>query len=74
MAKHLFDRETDVPGDLAEQDGRDVSPLVEGHGCGAAVGMPELFVRPSLASLREAEVAKDGDNLSGLENRRSGHS
>jgi len=45
----LVHRQADVPGDLAQQDRRDVAPGVEGNCRRAAVGMTELLVRTALA-------------------------
>lgn len=42
--KEVLDRYTDVSGDLAEQDGRDVSAGVHRNGGHTAIGMAELLV------------------------------
>jgi len=73
MAEQLFRCETDVPGDLPEQDGREVAALVERNGGRPAVGVPELLVRAALSGLLEPESAKDGHDLARLEDRKPGH-
>jgi len=52
----LADREADVSCDLAEQDGRNVSAVMKGHGRTPARIVSILLVRPTLPDLRGCEV------------------
>ena len=50
-AEEFFYGEADVPGDLAEQRGRDVAARVERDSCASSVGVSVLPMRSSLADL-----------------------
>ena len=52
----LADRETDVFGNLAQQNGRHVPTLVKRHGRATARAVSILFVRTTLSDFREAEL------------------
>ena len=71
--KQCFDGQADVAGNLAQQDRRDVAPLVEGNRRATSIRVAELLVRPSLPDFDEAESAKRRDDLAGLQDRMLGH-
>jgi hypothetical protein len=73
MLEKLIKCETDVFGDLAEQDGRDVPALMEWNRCAASRGIAELLVRPALADFGETEFDENGDDFIGLEDRNIAH-
>lgn len=66
-------RKADVSGDPAQQNGRDVSPSMEGNGGCPAVFVPELLVGTLLAHLFETELLQDRGNLPWLQNRDVSH-
>ena len=55
--------ETDVSGDSAQQNGRDVAPNMERNGGCPAVRVPELLMGALLAHLLETEVLQNAGNL-----------
>jgi len=69
----LTDREADVSCDLAEQDGRNVSALVKGHGCTPARIVSILLMRATLPDLTEPELEQNCHNFRRLENRDIAH-
>ncbi len=72
-AKQLVNRNTDVPCDLSEQRRCDIAPFMKGNGCRPAVGVAELFMRPSLAYLCESKRLEPPDDLLRGENRNVTH-
>lgn len=67
------DRETDVSCDLSEQDGRNVSALMKGHGCTPAAIVSILLVRATLPDLAEPQLEKDCHDFRRLKNRDIAH-
>ena len=73
MLEEFAYREADVTDDAAEQNGRDVTPNMEGNSGCPAVCMPELLMGTLLAHLLETEVLQNGGNLPWLQNRNVSH-
>ena len=55
--------QTDAASNLSQEQWRDISTSVEGHGSRTPVGMPELSVGAALANLDKAKPFKPGDDL-----------
>ena len=64
---------TDVTGDAAQENGRDVTPGMKGNSGCSSVCMPKLLVGTLLAHLLETEVLQNGGNLPWLQNRKVPH-
>ena len=62
-----------IPGDAAEQHGRDVAGAVDRHGGAAPVRVDKPLVGAALALFVETERGQDGDDLARTENRYGGH-
>jgi hypothetical protein len=73
MFEKLIKCETDVFGNLTEQDGGDISALMKRNRCATACCITELLVRSALAYLGETEFDKNGDNFIGFEDRNIAH-
>lgn len=73
MLEKLIECETDVFGNLTEQDGGDISALMKWNRCAAACCITELLVRSALADFGEAEFDKNGDNFIWFEDRNIAH-
>jgi hypothetical protein len=73
MLEQLIKCETDVFGDLTEQDWRDVSTLMEWHRCAPSGRIAELFVRTALANFGEPESEKNGYNFIGFKDGNIAH-
>lgn len=73
MLQKLVDHQANVFGDLPQQDWRDISSWMDGHGRAPAVLMPELLVRPTLTNLDETKRFEDRNDLTGLQDRNSSH-
>ena len=43
-SQQFFRGEVNIVGDLAQERRRNVTALVDGHGCHTSIGMPELLV------------------------------
>ena len=54
IAQELFDRQSDVVGDLAQQCGRDVPSTVKRHRRTTTVGMTHLLLRAALPNFNES--------------------
>lgn len=63
VPKKFIKCQPDVFRDLAQQDGRDIAPLVKGYGRAFTRQIPELLMRTSLANFRETERNENCDNL-----------
>jgi hypothetical protein len=73
MFEKLIKCETNVFGDLAGQDGRDVPALMEWNLCAASRVIAELLVLPALADFGEAEFDENGDDFIGFEDGNIAH-
>ena len=62
----ILNRHANILGDLAEQDGRNITAEMERNGSSTPIGMPELFVRTALTYFSKTEPEKNSDNLSRL--------
>jgi hypothetical protein len=69
MFEHLRHGETDIFGDLAQKNWRNVAARVKRAGCGAARAVSKLFVRATLSHFRETQPARNRYDFGGLENR-----
>lgn len=54
--KEILNGKADVLGDLAQEEGRDVSPGVERHGGITTIEMAKLLVRAALTHFFETEL------------------
>ena len=52
--QELLHGKANILSDLAQQDSREVSPLVSGHRCPSPIWMAKLLVRSALARLSKA--------------------
>jgi hypothetical protein len=50
VTQKLFDVHPDIMGDLAQENWRDITPLVKRNRCSAAVQVPELLMTALVAS------------------------
>lgn len=66
-AEELVSCQADIRGDLAKQNGREISSLVDRHRGHAAIWMSELLVRTPLADFFEAVLLEQANDLSRLE-------
>lgn len=73
MFEKLFNTQPDVLGDLAQQRGRDVAPLMKRYRRASPGLITELFVRSTLANFHKAQSLQNGYNLRRLENRNVSH-
>jgi hypothetical protein len=73
MLEHLGHRETDIFGDLAEENRRNVAAGVKRNRCTATGAITKLFVRPTLPHFGEAQFAQDRYDFGRLENRDVAH-
>jgi hypothetical protein len=73
VLEEFANREADVTGDAAQQNGGDVTASVEGDGGGPAVCVPELLVGTLLAHLFKTELLQNPGDLSWLQNRNLSH-
>ena len=73
ILKKLRHRHADIPRDLPEQDGRDVTALMEGNGGLATVVVSKLLVRAALPDLSEPVLLEQRDHLSRFEDRELPH-
>src|SRR5260221_6554180 len=71
--KKVIERRPDILDDLAKNHGRDVSRRMVWNGRAAAVSMPILHVRTTLAGQNETKRIEDAANLPWLENGRPRH-
>ena len=71
--EQFFDTQTDILGDLAQQDRGNIPTGVERHGSAATIGMTELLVGTALSGFDEAERLQEGNDLAWLENRDARH-
>jgi hypothetical protein len=69
MLEHLGHRETNIFGDLAEKNGRNVTAEVKRHSCTATRVITKLLVRTTLPHFAEAQFAQDRYDFGRLENR-----
>jgi hypothetical protein len=60
MRQEFLYRQTDVFGDLAEQNRGDIADAMKGDGCAAAIRMAVLSVGPALTHLLKPERFKNG--------------
>ncbi len=67
MLEKLIKCETDVFGNLTEQDWRNVSALMERNRCAAASSVTKLFVCPALTNFGEAKLDENSDDFVGFE-------
>ena len=67
MLEKIFDGQTDVAGDLTEEDGRDVSPRMAGNGGSPSVRVVELLMAPLLTRLHKTETFEDGHDFEWLQ-------
>ena len=67
MLEKLIKYETDVFGNLTEQDWRNVSALMERNRCAAASSATKLFVWPALTNFGEAKLDENSDDFVGFE-------
>ncbi len=56
MLEKFFDGQTDVSGDLAKENGGDVSPRMAGDGGSPSIRVSELLMTPLLTYLREPKT------------------
>jgi len=73
MLEHLGHGETDVFGDLAQKNWRNVAPGVERDRRVAARAVSKLFVRTTLPHFGKAQPAQNRYDFGGLENRNIAH-
>ena len=71
--KKLVEGQPDILGDLAQQDRRNVTPLMEWNGGAPAVGMTKLFVRTALTNLDKPKRNQNGNDLRRLQDRDVSH-
>jgi hypothetical protein len=72
--QQLVDSETNVPRDLAEKRGRDISRAVEWHRRATAIRMTELLVRTALPDLGEPVREQQCHDFARLQNWDAAHS
>ena len=65
----VFDRQTDVFGDLTKQCRRNIASLMKWYGRPATVSMTKLSVRTPLSDFREPQLREKRHDLARLENR-----
>ena len=73
MPQELLHCDSDIFGDLTQQDGRKIASGVEWNGCTPTIDMPKLFVGAALTNLLEPQSLQNRDDLARLENWYSGH-
>jgi len=66
--EQVIDGESDVFGDLPEQDGRNIPALMKRHGGASSSTITKLLVGTTLPDLRETKLEENGDDLRRLEN------
>jgi hypothetical protein len=59
-------RDSDVLGDLTEQDRGNIATLMKWNRRTATSGIAKLLVRSALADFDETELHENGNNLTGL--------
>src|SRR5450759_4375468 len=74
VLEQIIDGQTDVLGDLAQKNRREVAASVKRHRSRATIGVAKLLVRTALAHLGKTERQQNGNNLARLENRDARHS
>lgn len=74
VSQQLLHGDADIPGNLAQQDGREVACGMEWYGRTPAVRMPKLLVRTALTNLLESKPLQNRNDLARLENGDTGHS
>lgn len=72
-AQELNQRQTDVAGNLSQQERRDISASVKRNRGGTPIRMSELFVGAALPNFDEAEPFKTSDDFTRLEYRTARH-
>ena len=73
MLEHLGDGETNVFGDPAQKNGRNIAAGVKRDGCTVARTVTKLFVRTTLPHFDETEPAQNRYDIGRLENRNGAH-
>jgi len=73
MHEHLGDRETDVFGDLAQKNWRNVAARVKRNRRVAPRAIAKLLVRTTLPHFNEAQSTQNRYDFGGLENRNISH-
>jgi hypothetical protein len=72
VTEELISRESNIPGDLPKQNGRNVAALVKRHSRAAAIGMAILAVRTALSHLEKTESLKNRSYFARSQGRKSG--
>jgi hypothetical protein len=57
-AQQYFQSDTDIFGNLSQENGRNVTTLVEWHRRRPAIRMSKLFVGTALSNFSETEILK----------------
>lgn len=65
--------QSDILCDLSQESWRNITPLMEGHGCVSPRAVTKLLVRPALPHLRESQFEQNRDDFRGLEDRNVSH-
>ena len=73
MLQHLGHSETNIFGDLAQKNRRDVAAGMKRNRCASAHAVSQLFVRTTLTHFDEAQFSQDRYNFGRLENRDISH-
>jgi len=71
--KEFIYRESDVFGDLSEQDRGYVPTAMEGYRRAASIGVAELFMGTPLSNFLETKSLENSNDFFRLEDRRFGH-